>query len=282
MSQIDRTAIVSDQARVGQNVVVGPFCVIERGSEIGDGCQLGARVIIKTGVRMGPGNQVFEGAILGGVPQHLRSHERPGGLEIGANNLIRENVTIHRGLKEGTATTLGNRNLLMVNAHVAHDCHIGNETIIANNAMLAGHVEVGDRAYLSGAAGVHQFCRIGRLAMVGGQAHLSQDVPPFFMIDGATTKAVGLNRVGLKRAGFTERQMEQLKAAYQLIYRSGLAWKEVLQRLMTEFESGPAAELHSFLAATQRGIVQDRRGPRMAAVKITQVELDEAAQRKAG
>ena len=282
MSQIDRTAIVSDQARVGQNVVVGPFCVIERGSEIGDGCQLGARVIIKTGVRMGPGNQVFEGAILGGVPQHLRSHERPGGLEIGANNLIRENVTIHRGLKEGAATTLGNRNLLMVNAHVAHDCHIGNETIIANNAMLAGHVEVGDRAYLSGAAGVHQFCRIGRLAMVGGQAHLSQDVPPFFMIDGATTKAVGLNRVGLKRAGFTERQMEQLKAAYQLIYRSGLAWKEVLQRLMTEFESGPAAELHSFLAATQRGIVQDRRGPRMAAVKITQVEPDEAAQRKAG
>lgn len=282
MSHIDRTALISEQAKLGHNVTIGPFCVIERGAEIGDGCQIGPRVIIKTGVRLGPGNQVFDGAILGGVPQHLRSHERPGLLEIGSCNVIRENVTIHRGLKEGSPTRLGNKNLLMVNAHVAHDCHIGDETILANNVMLAGHVEIGDRAYLSGAVGVHQFCRIGRLAMVGGQAHLSQDVPPFFLIDGATTKAVGLNRVGLKRAGIGETHLEQLKAAYQVIYRSGLDWKDVLQRLSTDFCSGPAAELHRFLVATQRGIVQDRRGPRMASVKLSQLERDEAVQRKAG
>jgi len=282
VTQIDRSAVVSDQAHLGDDVAIGPFCVIEPDVVIGDRCRIAARVVIKSGVRMGSGNQIAEGAVLGGTPQHLHCGDDPGPLLIGSGNMIRENVTIHRGLKPGEPTRVGDKNLLMVNAHVAHDCILGNETIIANNVMLAGHVHVDDCAYLSGAAGVHQFCRIGRYAMVGGQSHLSQDVPPFFLVDGATTRVVGLNRVGLRRAGFSQESISHLKEAYRLVYRSGLAWAEILDRLRTEFPAGPVADLHDFLVSTKRGIVQDRRGPRPATVKLAATEPAPAMTRKAG
>jgi UDP-N-acetylglucosamine acyltransferase len=142
---------------------------------------------------------------------------------------------------------------------VAHDCALGSRIVIANNVMLAGHVSVGDQAFLSGAAGVHQFCRIGRLAMVGGQAHLSKDVPPFVTIDGATTTVVGLNLVGLRRAGLTREDIGQLKAAYRIIYRSGLPWLEVLRQLQESFNTGPAAEFHAFFSSGRRGFTPQRR-----------------------
>jgi UDP-N-acetylglucosamine acyltransferase len=261
-------AAVSQYAQVGIGVSIGPFCVVEPGVEIGDGCQLASRVVVKTGTRLGRENHVFEGAVLGGLPQHIHMPENPGRVEIGDGNVIRENVTIHRALESDHVTRIGNSCLLMVGSHIAHDCTLGNNVILTNNVMLAGHVRVDDRAYLSGAAAVHQFCRIGRLAMVGGLARVRQDVPPFVTIDGGTTMVVGLNRVGLRRAGFTPDEMHQLKLAYRLIYRGGLAWDEMLDVLRLEFPAGPAAEFEPFFRVGSRGFVQERRTPPGATVRL--------------
>jgi UDP-N-acetylglucosamine acyltransferase len=265
---IDPLASISPQAAVAADVRIGPFCVVEAGAMIGEGCILEARVTIKTGTTLGVNNHVFEGAVLGGLPQHVHVPDAPGKVVIGSGNTIRENVTVHRALQADRATVIGQNNLLMVNAHVAHDCRVGNHTILTNNVMLAGHVTVEDRAYLSGAAAVHQFCRIGSLAMVGGQAHLTKDVPPFVTVDGLSSLVVGLNQVGLRRAGFDLETVRQLKAAYCVIYRSGLAWAEVLRRLRSEFSQGPAARFYQFLSTTSRGIVTERRQPPGATIKL--------------
>jgi UDP-N-acetylglucosamine acyltransferase len=236
---------------------------------------LESRAVIKKGTTLGPRNRVFEGAILGGLPQHIHIPQRPGQVIIGSDNVIRENVTVHRALDEQHTTTIGDHCLLMVNSHVAHDCRIGNNVILTNNVMIAGHVTVADRVFMSGASGIHQFCNIGTLAMVGGQAHLVQDVPPYVTIDGLSSLVVGLNVVGLRRAGFDQAKIQQLKAAYRLIYRSGLMWKEILERLRTEFAQGPAALFHEFLSSTKRGIVSERRVPPNATLKIKSREQEE-------
>jgi len=281
MASIHPTALVSSRARLGRGVTVGPFCIIEDGTEIGDNCSLGARVVVKADTRLGSDNEIGEGAVLGGRPQHLRAGKDVGTLVIGRGNMIRENATIHRGLTPEMTTTIGDGNLIMVNAHIAHDCRIGNNVIIVNNVMLAGHVTVDDRAYLSGAAGVHQFCRIGRLAMVGGQAHITQDVPPFVTVDGHSSLIVGLNVIGLRRSGFGSDEIQQLKEAYRIVYRSGLTWAETLETLQTAFVSGPAAEFGPFLKATHRGVIQERRLPRRATVALPlPAELDESAKRE--
>jgi UDP-N-acetylglucosamine acyltransferase len=252
-------AAVSPHARLGHNVDIGPFCVVADEAVLGDGCRLESHVVIKHGAVLGANNHLFEGAVIGGPPQHARCPEQTGGLRIGEGNVIREFVTVHRALAEDHVTTIGDRNLLMAHAHVAHDCELGSRIVIANNTMLAGHVSVGDQAFLSGAVGVHQFCRIGRLAMVGGQAHVNQDVPPFVTIDGATTTVVGLNLVGLRRAGLSADEIAQLKAAYRLIYRSGLPWKDRLGQLGRDFATGPAAEFSAFFAGGSRGFTPSRR-----------------------
>jgi UDP-N-acetylglucosamine acyltransferase len=162
------------------------------------------------------------------------------------------------------STVVGDQNLIMVNAHVAHDCQLGNHTILTNNVMLAGHVTVGDYAYLSGGVGVHQFCRIGSHAMVGGQAHVNRDVPPYVTVDGQTTRVVGLNLIGLKRRGFPPAAILELKAAYRIIYREGLTWDQVLTRLRATFPSGPAADFCPFMRAGKRGFVPERRTPGQA------------------
>jgi UDP-N-acetylglucosamine acyltransferase len=260
--RIHPAAVVSPQAELGPDVIIHPFVVIEPETVIGDGCILESRVVIKQGTRLGNHNHVFEGAVLGGLPQHIRMPPQTGRLVIGDHNTIRENVTIHRGLEEGHATVIGDHNLLMVNVHVAHDCRLGHHGIFANNVMLAGHVTVGDRAYVSGGVGVHQFCRIGSLAMVGGQAHVVKDVPPFVTVDGKSTFVVGLNLVGLRRAGFSRQEIDQLKAAYRLIYRSGLLWPDILDALAREFTTGPAAAFHAFFSGGKRGFTPERRLPR--------------------
>ena len=188
-------------------------------------------MVVKSGTTLGEGNTIFEGAVLGGFPQHVRMPERLGRVEIGAHNTIRENCTVHRALHEGTLTRVGSNNLLMVGVHVAHDCTVGDNAIFANNALLGGFVTVGDRAFVSGAVGVHQFCRIGRLAMIGGCARVVQDVPPYVLVDGHSGLIVGLNLVGLRRNGYSAEEISQLKAAYRMIYRSGLRWVEILEQL---------------------------------------------------
>lgn len=255
---IHPTAVVSRYAALGKGVTIGPHVVVEGETVIGPGCRLEAHCVIKEGAILGPNNHVFEGAVIGGLPQHIHMPEHPGKVVLGAGNVIREHVTIHRALEENEATIVGDNNLLMVNAHVAHDCRLGNGCILANNVMLAGHVSVGDRAYLSGAVAVHQFCRIGAFAMVGGHARVGKDIPPYVTVDGFTTLVVGLNIIGLRRAGFTLEDIRQLKEAYRIIYRSGLSWQAILETLRERFREGPAAALYPFLSTTTRGITPER------------------------
>ena len=215
--------------------------------------------------------------------QHINMPENPGRLVIGSGNTIRENATIHRAMEPENVTRIGHNNLVMGNVHIAHDCQVGNHAIFTNNVMLAGHVTVEDRAFLSGAVGVHQFCRIGTLTMVGGQAHLTKDVPPYVTVDGLSSLVVGLNTIGLRRAGFDPESIGQLKAAYRVIYRSGLSWNAILERLRAEFPTGPAALFYEFCSATKRGIVQERRLPPGATIKLPEkTQSEPRRQRKVG
>jgi len=268
VTHIHPSAIVSSEALLGANVTIGPFTVIEAGVTLHDDCQIASHVAIKSGTTLGINCQVCEGAVLGGRPQHKLAGNEVGRVEIGDHNVMREYVTIHRALEPSEVTHVGDHNLFMANSHVGHDCDLGDHIIVANNVMIGGHVVVDDRAYLGGAAGIHQFCRVGQYAMVGGQAHISQDVPPFVMLDGVSTKVVGLNRIGLRRSGFDELELAELKRAYRIVYREGLTWEDTLAKLASEFPEGPAAEFHEFLAASQRGVVQERRTPRAATVRF--------------
>jgi UDP-N-acetylglucosamine acyltransferase len=280
VAQIHPTAVVDPAAVLGANVVIGPFCSVEAGAVIGDGCILEARAVVKSRTTLGQGNEIGEGAVLGGKAQHVHVHQPGGTLAIGDHNRIRENVTLHRGWANDATTTVGSHNLFMVGSHVGHDCRIGDHCIVVNHVLLGGHVTVEDRAYIGGAVGVHQFCRIGRLAMIGGLTKITQDVPPFVLIDDA--QVVGLNKVGLRRNGYTAADVLQLKDAYRIIYRQGLRWNEVLSILQQQFTSGPAALFHEFLKQGKRGFIQERRISRKATLKIVdpaQDDLDESANR---
>jgi UDP-N-acetylglucosamine acyltransferase len=274
--RIHPLAFVAPTAKIGEGVRIGPFSVVEDDATIGPGCVLESRVVVKTRTALGENNHIFEGAVIGGLPQHVHLPESVGDLIVGSGNTIRENVTIHRAMEPGHATVIGDHCLLMCNAHVAHDCHLGDHVILTNNVMLAGHVSVG--------AGVHQFCRVGTLAMVGGLAHISRDVPPYVTIDGQSSYVVGLNQVGLKRAGYSTRAIARLKDAYRLIYRSGLMWNDILQQLRQQFPEGPEAEFLPFLASTRRGIIPERRMPPGATIRIhaDEEQKDEIRRAKAG
>ena len=276
---IHPSAIVSPSAKISPDVSIGPYCIVESGTSIGSGCTLESHVVVKEGTSLGPNNHVYEGAVIGGLPQHVQVPDRPGRVVFGEGNTIRENVTVHRALVFEHATTIGEGCMLMANTHVAHDCRLGNHVIVTNNAMLAGHVHVDDRAFISGAAGVHQFCRVGTLAMVGGQAHLVKDVPPYVTVDGLSTMVVGLNKIGLRRAGYDQTAIRELMAAYRVIYRSGLLWEELIEQLRIRFPNGPAALFHEFLSTSARGIVSERRAPPGATIKLRDVVEDEPAVR---
>ncbi len=275
---IHPTAVVSRDAVLASDVSVGPFVVVEADVVIGSGCILESRAVVKRGTTLGTNNHVFEGTILGGLPQHVHPPETTGRLVIGNGNSFRENTTVHIALDAQKATLIGDSNYFMVNVHIAHDCQVGSRTIFANNAMLAGHVTVDDRAYMSGAAAAHQFVRIGRLTMVGGQAHITRDVPPFVTVDGLSSLIVGVNHIGLRRAGFEPADIRQIKDAYRVIYRSGLLWRDMLEKLRVEFTAGPAAEFHDFLAATARGMTPERRTPPGATIKLYEEDESFASQ----
>ncbi len=279
---IHRLADVSPQAELGNDVTVGPFSVVEQGTQIGDGCQLASHVVIKDGTSLGAGNRVHEGAILGGLPQHMKPIGHPGRLQIGDDNVIREHATIHRSLSEDGTTFVGSGGLLMVGCHIAHDCRVGDRVVMTNHVLLAGHVTVGDGVYFGGAAAVHQFCRVGRLAMVGGLARITQDVPPFVTVDGGTTRVVGINVVGLRRSGMLPREIEQLKAAYRLIYREGLTWQELLVALRARFTMGPSAEYADFFETGSRGFVQERRPAPGATIRLHRDSAAAASVKRAG
>jgi len=281
--KIHPLAVVSPAADLGRNVEIGPFCVIEAGAVLGDGCVLRSHVVIKAGTTLGKNNHVCEGAVLGGFPQHVKTPKQLGKVLIGDSNTFREHVTVHRSLDREGRTMVGDSNLLMVGSHVGHDSAVGSHCVLVNNVLLAGHVEVHDRAILSGAVAIHQFCRIGQFAMVGGFARVIKDIPPYVTVDGASGLIVGLNVVGLRRNGFTSAAITELKQAYRLIYRSGLPWAEMLVRLREEFSEGAPALFSEFLAGGKRGVTAERRGPATATIKLaSEIQPPKELHRKAG
>lgn len=270
-------ANVSPEARLGVGVSIGAFASVEGDVELGDHCVVASGAVVKSGVKAGCHNEFGEHSVIGGAPQHAGRPQHTGRVVIGDNNVFREYVTIHRALKPETATTVGHGNYVMANGHFGHDSTVGDNAIFANGAMLGGHVAVSDRAFVSGAVAVHQFCRVGRLAMVGGHARVVQDVPPFMLLDGQSGCIVGLNIVGLRRSGHTAEDVASLKAAYRLIYRRGLPWKDVLEALRVEFTGGPVTQLHDFLSSGTRGFVQERRAPPAATLRLRVPDEDTAA-----
>jgi UDP-N-acetylglucosamine acyltransferase len=261
-------AVVSPEARLGVGVTVGAFATIEDDVQLGDFCTVASGAHVKSGVTAGCHNEFGEHSVVGGAPQHAARPRDIGRIVIGDHNVFREHVTIHRALKSNATTTVGDHNYAMAGAHFGHDVVVGSNCIFANGCMLGGHVIVEDRAFVSGAVAVHQFCRVGRLAMVGGHARVVQDVPPYMLVDGQTGCIVGLNVVGLRRSGHSADDIADLKAAYRVIYRRGLPWKEVLDVLRAEFESGPVGHLREFLGQGSRGFSQERRAPPAATLRL--------------
>jgi UDP-N-acetylglucosamine acyltransferase len=246
------TALVDAGARLGGGVTVGPLAVVEDGAFVGDRCEIHAHATIRRFTTLGADNVVHEGAILGGEPQDVAFAGGETFLRIGDRNRIREGVTLHRSTKPGGTTTVGSDCFLMAYVHVAHDDRIGDGVIIANNVALAGHVEIGDRAFLSGGVVVHQFCRVGRLAMIGGLSKVVQDCLPFVITDGNPARARGLNVVGLRRAGVGAEQRRALKEAYRLLVRAGLPLETALER-MAGLSDPLVEEMITFARSSKRG-----------------------------
>lgn len=252
------TAVIDSSASLDDRVDVGPYAVIGPGVAIGAGTVIGPHAVIEADVHIGADNRIHAGVAIGGPPQHREYAGERSFVRIGDRNVIREYVTIHRGFGEGTATEIGSDTLLMAGAHVGHNCRIGDRAVIVNTAMLAGFVEVGEQANISGLVGVHQYVRIGRLAMVGPVSMVRQDVPPFVVTAGPAARAYGLNTTGLTRGGVAAAHREALKQAFALLYRQQLALPTAVARMEDELGADPyVRQMIAFLTGGthRRGIV---------------------------
>ncbi len=236
MASIHPTAIVDPSAEIDDSAEIGPFCIIEQDVRIGAGTRILARAHICGHTRIGNNNVIHMGAVIGDLPQYLGFDPATVSYTVlGHENHIREYVTIHRSITAGGETRIGNNNFLMALCHVAHDCQIGDRVVIVSLAGIAGHVVIGDRAFVSGGAMAHQFVRIGTMAMVGGNSKVSKDVPPYLMHEGESY-VIGLNVVGLRRAGVNADTRAVLGRAYKVVFRSGLSVPNALQALQLEWE----------------------------------------------
>lgn len=252
------TAIVAPGAKLHATVEVGPYAVIGPQVEIGAGTTVGPHAVLDGRTRLGERNKVFQFASVGAPPQDLKYAGEDSALEIGNENLIREFTTLHKGTTGGGGVTrIGNRNLFMAYAHVAHDCRVGNGCVLANAATLGGHVDVGDHVILGGLAAVHQFTRIGKHAFVAGGAMVVMDVPPFCTAQGDRAELAGINSIGLARHGFSEDQIGRVKEAYRILFRSKLPLEEAVERLQTKLGDQPEIqELLGFITTTERGLTR--------------------------
>ena len=256
MPTIHPTALIDPSARLADDVVVGPYCIIEGEVTLGPGTILRSNVCLKGPLTLGTANVVYPFACLGYDPQDLSfSPDTPGaGTSIGDRNIFRESVTVHRATGDH-ATTIGNDNYLMANAHVAHDCTIGNKCQFANSAVIAGHVRVGDRAILAGGAGVQQFCRVGRLSMLSGNEGITKDLPPFCTVH-HTKRVSSLNLVGLRRNGYRD-SVKALQQAFDLLYKSGLTTPKAAEQIIKDLSHDPlCVEFAEFLQTADRGVTQ--------------------------
>ncbi|HUE36714.1 MAG TPA: acyl-ACP--UDP-N-acetylglucosamine O-acyltransferase [Candidatus Acidoferrum sp.] len=255
---IHSTAVIHPKSKLDLTVRVGPFAVIDEGVELGPNCVVGPYVYLTGLAKIGTGNVFHAGCVIGDAPQDLKYKNEPTRLRIGDNNVFREQVTVHRSSKTAEDTVIGSRNFLMQHSHVAHNCIIGDDTIIAGGALLAGHVAVHDKAFISGNCLVHQFCRVGTLAMMQGGSAISKDLPPFCIASNARSNVIcGLNAVGLRRAGLSPEQRLELKKVYGLLFRSGKNLRAALADAKKKFTSAPAKMLLDFVAGAKRGVCAD-------------------------
>lgn len=259
MAEIDATAIVSPNALLASDVVVGAYAVIGPNVTIGSGCLIGPFTRVEGPAAIGERNQFYGHASIGGPPQDLKYKGEHTELAIGNDNVFREFVTINRGTTGGGGkTTIGNENFFMAYSHVAHDCHVGSYTIFANNATLAGHVEIADYATIGAFSAVHQFCRVGEHAFVGGGSMITQDVMPYAKtVASRDNRSYGINTIGLERKGFSKETVEALQRAYKILIRSKLRADEALQKIEEELGNFPEARyLVEFVRASKRGIIR--------------------------
>ena len=253
--KIHPAALVDPDAQIGADVEIGPFSVVGPQAVIGNKSIVHSHVVIEGNVVIGTGNFIGQGAIIGTPPQDLSfSPERKTKVEIGNDNVIREYCTIHRGSPDGSVTKIGDKNFLMAGAHLGHNCEIGNNVIIANNCLLAGHVRVDDGAFLGGGSTFHQHMHVGRLVMVQGSSAFGKDLPPF-VIAAERNSVFGVNMIGLRRAGFSAQDRDEIRTAFKLVYLSGLNISQALEKAATMNLGAAAREFFDFVAnAKKRGI----------------------------
>ena len=257
---IHPSAIVSPKAKLAQGVSIGPFSIIGDQVCIGADTKIGAHCVIEGNTTIGKNCEIFTGAVIGSRPQDLKFKGEKVFLEIGNNNIIREYCTLNPGTAEGSKTFVGDDNLLMAYSHVAHDCRVGNGCVLANNSTLAGHVSIEDRAVIGGIVAIHQFVRIGMLAIIGGCSKVVQDIPPFSTCDGHPARVYGLNLIGLRRKGITHDSIKKIDQAFRLIFNSGLSAKHALERVEKEIEkTEEIIYLVNFVKSSERGLTRSCR-----------------------
>jgi UDP-N-acetylglucosamine acyltransferase len=260
---IDPSAVIAPTARVhpdaviGPGVVIGEYAIVEQDVVIGVHTRLEPYVFVKRWTTLGERNEISASTVLGTDPLDKNFSGERSYLRIGNGNRIREHYTISRGTAPESETVIGDANYIMTSGHIAHNCRIGNQTVIASCALIAGYVEIEDQAFVSGGVAVHQYSRIGRLAMIAGMTRVNLDAPPFFLYSGLYNEAKGLNLVGLKRAGFSVEEIRALKQTYRILYRSGLKLEPALARIEAEIPGEHAAHLVRFIRASKRGICRE-------------------------
>ncbi len=253
---IHETAIIDKDAEVPDNVEIGPFCVIGPGVTLSKEVKIRSHVVVEGRSEIGAGTEIYPFASIGLPPQDMKYKGEETGLRIGSNTIIRENVTIHRASVGGDGLTeIGDNCFIMAYAHIAHDCKIGKGVIMANAATCAGHVSIGDHAVIGGIVAIHQFTRIGGYTMVGGFSGIGQDIPPYMIASGARAQLFGPNTVGLKRHGFSEEAISELKKAYRLLFREKGSLKDAIRKVQEELPyTDEIRHLIEFINQNKRGI----------------------------
>ncbi len=253
-AQIAPTARIHPDAVIGPGTVIGEYAVIEQNVVVGPQTRIEPYVFIKRWTTLGERNEISAGTVLGTDPLDKNFTGERSYLRIGNGNVIREHYTISRGTAPESVTTIGDENYIMTSGHIAHNCKIGNRTVIASCSLIAGHVEVEDQAFISGGVVVHQYSKIGRLAMIGGNTRVNLDVPPYFLYTGFNVEPNGLNLVGLRRAGFSTDEISALKTAYKLLYRSGLKLEDAIARMEMDKPTAHVKHLTEIIRSSKRGI----------------------------
>ncbi len=254
---ISPLAYIDPEAKIGNNVEIGPFAFIDKNVVIGDNNIIMANTNILYGARIGNGNRIFPGAVIGAIPQDLKFRGEDTTAEIGDNNTIRENVTINRGTASKGKTVVGSNNLLMEGVHVAHDARVGNGCIIGNSTKMAGEIIIDDNAIISASVLMHQFCRVGGYTMVQGGSRFSKDIPPFIIAGREPITYAGINIIGLRRRGFSNELIENIHNAYRIIYQKGLNVSDALEEIKKEIPMSKEIEyIVSFIQTSERGIIR--------------------------